>query len=60
MASSWVGRPAAAAARAAADGALGPGKVLTPHAGELAEMLGVERTEVEAAPTFEAGSWPPA
>ncbi|MFI7584748.1 NAD(P)H-hydrate epimerase [Kocuria sp. M1N1S27] len=28
-----------AAARAAADGALGPGKVLTPHAGELAQVL---------------------
>ena len=27
-----------------------PGCVLTPHAGELAAMLGVERTEVEAAP----------
>ncbi|KRE93011.1 carbohydrate kinase [Nocardioides sp. Soil774] len=31
------------------DGPL-PGSVLTPHAGELAAMLGVERTEVEAAP----------
>ncbi|WJZ67677.1 ADP-dependent NAD(P)H-hydrate dehydratase [Kocuria rosea] len=28
-----------AAARAAADGALGPGKVLTPHAGELEQVL---------------------
>ncbi|WP_210650252.1 NAD(P)H-hydrate dehydratase [Nocardioides sp. SYSU D00065] len=27
-----------------------PGRVLTPHAGELAAMLGVERAEVEAAP----------
>jgi NAD(P)H-hydrate repair Nnr-like enzyme with NAD(P)H-hydrate dehydratase domain len=27
-----------------------PGAVLTPHAGELAAMLGVERAEVEAAP----------
>ena len=27
-----------------------PGCVLTPHAGELAAMLGVERTEVEASP----------
>ena len=27
-----------------------PGCVLTPHAGELAAMLGVERSEVEAAP----------
>jgi hydroxyethylthiazole kinase-like uncharacterized protein yjeF len=27
-----------------------PGSVLTPHAGELAAMLGVEREEVEAAP----------
>lgn len=27
-----------------------PGSVLTPHAGELAAMLGVERTEVEASP----------
>jgi hydroxyethylthiazole kinase-like uncharacterized protein yjeF len=27
-----------------------PGGVLTPHAGELAAMLGVERREVEAAP----------
>ena len=31
------------------DGPL-PGCVLTPHAGELAAMLGVERAEVEAAP----------
>lgn len=31
------------------DGPL-PGSVLTPHAGELAAMLGVERAEVEAAP----------
>ncbi len=31
------------------DGPL-PGSALTPHAGELAAMLGVERTEVEAAP----------
>ncbi len=27
-----------------------PGCILTPHAGELAAMLGVERTEVESAP----------
>ncbi|HST72498.1 MAG TPA: NAD(P)H-hydrate epimerase [Kocuria rosea] len=50
-----------AAARAAADGALGPGKVLTPHAGELAQVLawlaalGVgedapDRAQVEAEP----------
>jgi hydroxyethylthiazole kinase-like uncharacterized protein yjeF len=31
------------------DGPL-PGSVLTPHAGELAAMLGVERADVEAAP----------
>jgi ADP-dependent NAD(P)H-hydrate dehydratase / NAD(P)H-hydrate epimerase len=31
------------------DGPL-PGSVLTPHAGELAAMLGADRTEVEAAP----------
>ena len=31
-----------------------PGCVLTPHAGELAAMLGVERAEVEAAPLAHA------
>jgi NAD(P)H-hydrate repair Nnr-like enzyme with NAD(P)H-hydrate dehydratase domain len=38
------------------DGPLGVPAVLTPHAGELARMLGVERGAVEAAPLAHARS----
>ena len=37
-------------ALAAVDGPFGGPAVLTPHAGELAAMLGIDRVEVEAAP----------